>query len=216
MAARMGAVVALTAVAGLATVSSVPFLFGVPDSEKFVDNTGEGAVLDHISKQPASAFQDNLLSDGELTESEYAAAFDAFESCVRAAGATFVPDPPQRDRWGTYISSVRVPPAPGVEHGQLERNPAVTAVKACQSEHFDRVQEWWTATHGPSREEVDAVIADMVACIEAKGFDVPAEQQGWSQAFLEAGIDSAKGAAFHECARAASAELGNPNFVPLP
>jgi len=207
--------------AGFATVAvvlSVRPWDGTGGSAQSRDEAVQQAALQGAASAPSSSFQDGLLADGKLTDVEYESAFARYADCVTAAGGSFVPPSPQRNKLGLYAFSIAIPPDGSGQPGQLQTNPRVKAVKACGETYFDAVQQRWSAEHQPGVEAVAAAKAGIANCMRARGVTLPANlADGWGRQFMEGEPDPVDAAAFRDCALNAGEELGAPpGTFPIP
>ena len=135
----IGIIAAIAVVSGLAIAvawqdNSTGSASQPSDEDRAID-----AVIEQIDSGPRSTFQDELLADGQLTETEYDVAFAKYSECVTLAGG-ILPGGTAKSRWGVYDAGVRVP---GLEVGSPNRD-ALARVLECE---MNLVR---AAGHGPA------------------------------------------------------------------
>jgi hypothetical protein len=177
------------------------------DHDRAVDG-----VVSQIDQRPRSDFQDQLLTDGDLSEAEYDLAFERYSACVVGAGGE-INGPGTKTRWGVYDFWVGVPPAPS---GGPDRE-AQARVAECSTKYWDVVGPRWSAMRMAPREEFVEAFASVPGCMRDSGVEPPQDlSAGWGNRYL-ATASHEDGTVFMECVRAANRAIGMPsNVVSLP
>jgi hypothetical protein len=203
----IGIIAAIAVVSGLAIAvawqdNSTGSASQPSDEDRAID-----AVIEQIDSGPRSTFQDELLADGQLTETEYDVAFAKYSECVTLAGG-ILPGGTAKSRWGVYDAGVRVP---GLEDGSPNRD-AQARVLECERLYFDRVGQRWQVTHMIPDEAVDEEFAKIPGCMRARGVEPPGDDpDGWGFRYLVELAGSEESGAFMECLLEANEALGMPH-----
>ena len=192
--------------------------FGDEGSAGTIDAGHRAAVDSRIAVAPKSAFQESILSDGEVTFAEYHGAMEAYVACALAAGATPARGPALTAAQIYDIGFLLGKNEPGGQ-GSVVLNERWAKVQACSKEHWDLVHQKWTAEHLPSHDRVVAAVGDVTACMRARGVDAPVSPaKGWSTKFWTSDdFSEAEGIAYRECSMQVYEALGFPKgSVPVP
>lgn len=123
------------------------------------------AVLIDISE-----FQQQLLSDGEVTFSEYEEAVFATMRCLTRAGI-WVSDPMLDAAGSSYRFDF------GGAYTEAEGEEMENTYEKCYREFQDAVDEVWAIQNGPSEEEITVFYERVLECVRAKGFDIVIDAQ---------------------------------------
>lgn len=180
-------------------------------SEPTVDDRGIDGIVREIDTRERSAFQDQLLSDGQLTGAEYDSAFAALKGCLEGIGATMNANP-QKNRWGVYDAGYTLP---YTEAGVTTETRA--AAEDCQTQYFSVVGARWAAMHMTPQSAYEEAFAKVPDCFRRAGFEPPADvSQGWTRRYLD-GANTTAGEALLACVRTVNQELGNdPSIIVWP
>jgi hypothetical protein len=118
--------------------------------------------------QNTTAFQSDILADGEVAPDEYERAVLAAHTCVKDQG--FSPEAPTWTR-GELMFSVEMT-AESDEALTEMNNRYDAAYEACMSENVNDVGRVWTNQLLLSNEERDAMRPDVINCLQAADLDV--------------------------------------------
>lgn len=150
----------------------------------------------------AEGFEDQyaVLSDGVVTESEYADAVDRGRACMRSAGLE--------------VTELMMNPVDGlmltyaIEPNGQESSVANEASLTCQSEQIYFVEQQYLATHEPHMDP--PLYAASVECLQNAGFDLTGAESGFGDFVDSAGPDTENQVA--DCISAAAREVYPPDM----
>jgi hypothetical protein len=111
-----------------------------------------------------SAFQRNLLQDGELTYSEYESSVLATVQCLKDRGVTISVEP-------RLVPGKRLEFA--YETSEANDASASSAYDDCYREYENLVDIVWYRQNAPSQQQLDAARAALADCLRKAGVDLP-------------------------------------------
>lgn len=117
------------------------------------------------------SFQDELLKDG-VTEAEYERAVLATLQCLVDAGGAYY-DLKWGEHAGYRVLKFAARDLPGFEPGE-----APSLYDDCWAEWSRAVEGQWSIQHEPTEEELQAMKAVWVACVQERGLEVHSWEEG--------------------------------------
>jgi len=154
--------------------------------------------------QTATESQREAMADGEITFDEYEAAALRAVQCITERGdmrAEALYDADTK----TYQLAMRMDYPPGsVDRSYIEKK--VAEADECYREHWNGINDAWSAQNQPSEQELAAARSAFASCLRESGLEVPdSPGPGDLEPFL--GTEE-----YLACARRIQAEFGLPGF----
>ena len=124
----------------------------------------DGGFATPRANSELSAFQRELLGDGELTYGEMEYAAENYATCVARQGVRAEVEYDEQSRsFGYRVYS---------DTGEVLEVMESKETRLCEQEFISEVELFWADQVGPSQAEDQAFYGEVAACMRDRGFDV--------------------------------------------